>query len=49
MSQKSNHCLPRKYLSITIGAIPYMQVLGLTCGSGEGKYQHALGGEILAP
>lgn len=49
MSQKSNHCVPRKDVGIIIGAIPDTQVLGLTYGDGKHEYQHALVGEILAP
>lgn len=49
MSQKSNHCIPRKDTSIIIGAIPDTQVLGLTYGNSKHEYQHSLGGEILAP
>lgn len=49
MSQKSNHCVPRKDISIIIRAIPKTRVLDLTYGDGKHEYQYALGGEILAP
>lgn len=49
MSQKSNHCFPRKYISIIIRAIPNTQVLDLTYGDSKHEYQYALAGEILAP
>lgn len=48
MSQKSNHCVPCKDISIIIQAIPNTQVLDLTYGDGKHEYQYALGGEILA-